>query len=62
MTMALVAIREQIEEQRAAGTAEAYEAQLDDEHVDAEQPLLQAHELAGCRAHPGVGAPSRRRG
>ena len=45
---ALVPIGEQIEEQLAAGAVEGHEAQLvDDEDVDAEQPLLQARELAG---------------
>jgi len=42
----LVAIGEQIKEELAAGALEGDEAQLvDDEHVDAEQPLLQAREL-----------------
>ena len=44
----LVTVGEQIEEQLAAGAVEGHEAQLvDDEDVDAEEPLLQARELAG---------------
>jgi len=45
---ALVAIRDQIEEQLAAGAIEGDEAELvDDEDVDAEEPLLQSRQLAG---------------
>ena len=44
---ALVAVGDQIEEQLAADAVEGHEAQLvDDEDVDAEQPLLEARELA----------------
>ena len=45
---ALVAVGDQIEEQLAADAIEGHEAQLvDDEDVDAQEPLLQPRELAG---------------
>ena len=45
---ALIAVGEQIEEQLAADAVEGHEAQLvDDEYLDAEEPLLEARELAG---------------
>ena len=45
---ALVPIGDQIEEQLAADAVEGHEAQLvDDEDVDAQEPLLQPRELAG---------------
>ena len=44
----LIAVGEQIEEQLAADAVEGDEAQLvDDEHLDAEKPLLETGELAG---------------
>ena len=45
---ALIAVGEQIKEQLAADAVEGHEAELvDDEHLDAEEPLLETGQLAG---------------
>jgi hypothetical protein len=59
---ALVAVGDQIEEQLAADAIEGHEAELvDDQHLDPQQPLLQARQLAAIAgleqlAH-GIGRP-----